>query len=366
MEERSMVRQNSFSRSLANDSKAGAYYTNLDMCKSIAGFYSFPEREEVCALEPSIGDGAAIKTVLSGCDNAYIFGVELQQEVARKTRESVEACLDADFLNGVKISHSSFTFCFSNPPYGEDVQKHERYERQFLDKMTPYLKAGARLVFVIPIYVLEEESFQRFFIARYSLDHVYKFREPEYSRFKQIAIMATKKHGNGYSKEELEALQTSLVGIEDLPTSYEGERLAVMPSKRDSISLFSTVKFDPESCDYVLRQSPALQTFGDRLQKPRYNGNEIKQPVIPLNNDMNYLLAIAGAGQGVAGTVEEQDIHLQRGCVKRVTSQDTTFDETGERGKIVERTYSAITLTILEQSGKVTRFGDKVEKGGDT
>ena len=124
------------------------------------------------------------------------------------------------------------------------------------------------------------------------------------------------------------------------------------------------MRFDPDSCDYVLRQSPALKAFGEKLKKPRYAGNEIKPPIIPLNNDMYYLLAISGAGQGLAGSIEEKDLHLQRGCVKRVTSQETQFDETGKSGKIIERSFSAITLTILEQSGKVTRFGDTV-KGGE-
>ncbi len=365
-EERDMVRQNSFSRSLANDSKAGAYYTNVEMCNSISTFFSFPEKEDVCALEPSIGDGAAIKAVMSNCSNAYIFGVELQTEVARKARESIEACLDADFLSGVRISHAAFSFCFSNPPYGEDVAKHERYERQFLDKLTPYLKAGARLVYVIPLYVLQEEAFMRFLLARFTVEHVYKFREPEFSKFKQVAIFATKKHGNGYLKEDLEKLVKAVEDIKDLPVSYEGEKIQVLPSRKEDISQFSTVRFDPDSCDYVLRQSPALKTFGERLRKPAYNGNEIKAPIIPLNNDMYYLLAISGAGQGLAGSVEEKDLHLQRGCVKRVTSQETQYDESGQSGKIVERTYSAITLTILEQSGKVTRFGDTVpEKGGN-
>lgn len=362
--ERDMVKQNSFSRSLANDAKAGAYYTDVEMCKSISTFFSFPE-DEVCCLEPSIGDGAAIKAVTADCTNARIFGVELQTKVAEKTRESIEACLDADFLNGIRVSHSVFTFCFSNPPYGEDFEKKERYERQFLDKMTPYLKAGARLAYVIPKYVLAEESFMRFLLARFTVNYVYKFREPVYSQFQQVVIFATKKHGNGYLKEELETLEKEVADVKDLPVAFEGEKLKVLPSKREEISQFSKVRFDPDGCHYILRQSPALKAFADKLQKPKYSGNEIKPPVIPLNNDMYYLLAISGAGQGIAGSVEDGDLHLQRGCVKRVTASETQYDVSGESGKIVERQYSAITLTILEQSGKVTRFGDNApEKGG--
>ena len=48
-----------FSRTVANEARLGAYYTDVSHCRSMSGLFKFPEGEKVCVLEPSIGDGAA-------------------------------------------------------------------------------------------------------------------------------------------------------------------------------------------------------------------------------------------------------------------------------------------------------------------
>ena len=60
--EAAIKKQSSFSRSLANDAKLGAYYTDISMCRRISHLLRFPDGE-VCCLEPSIGDGSAVAAV---------------------------------------------------------------------------------------------------------------------------------------------------------------------------------------------------------------------------------------------------------------------------------------------------------------
>ena len=56
-------KQSRFTRLKYNEAKMGAYYTDPQHCRYISRFLQFPEEDEVCCLEPSIGDGKAILTV---------------------------------------------------------------------------------------------------------------------------------------------------------------------------------------------------------------------------------------------------------------------------------------------------------------
>ena len=77
-------RKNNFSRNVANESKMGAYYTDLAHAKSIGEMLVFPEGEEVCCLDPAIGNGEAVLEVVKH-GNVKVFGVELNDAVAEQT-----------------------------------------------------------------------------------------------------------------------------------------------------------------------------------------------------------------------------------------------------------------------------------------
>lgn len=67
--------ESGFSRSLANHAKLGAYYTDVEHCRAMGKYLNFPHEEEVLCLEPSIGDGMAIRTVTGkeGGQHSYIW-----------------------------------------------------------------------------------------------------------------------------------------------------------------------------------------------------------------------------------------------------------------------------------------------------
>lgn len=68
-------KQNNFSRLLGNNLRMGAYYTDLEMSRRIGYLFQFPD-EEVCVLEPSAGDGEALKQALFEKRKSKIFAVE--------------------------------------------------------------------------------------------------------------------------------------------------------------------------------------------------------------------------------------------------------------------------------------------------
>ena len=112
-------------------------------------------------MEPAIGDAEAVRTV-TGREknkNIHIFGVELNSETAEAvlSADGVEECIWGDFLTDVLIGQGDFSFCFSNPPYGEIDGC--RLEVRFIKKIIPCLADGAVMVYVIPDYVAKEERF---------------------------------------------------------------------------------------------------------------------------------------------------------------------------------------------------------------
>ena len=198
-------RDGSFSRTTANEAsmgggKDGNFYTDLESCRSLSGLFKYPDGEEVSVLEPSIGNGAAVIACTKADENPNIriFGVELNQEVAKVTKErpEIEALLPCDFTNGVQIKNQAFSFCFGNPPYmtEDEGQFRERQEKIFLERVSDkYLKKGGILVWVIPYYVFADPAYIRLLMNRYDFIGAWKFRKEEYERWHQIVFVGRRR-----------------------------------------------------------------------------------------------------------------------------------------------------------------------------
>ena len=157
----SCYKENSFFQSAQNVRKLGAYYTDVDHCRRIGNLFDFDQAEEICVLEPSIGDGQAVFTVTGGRENCKIFGVELNRDTYTECLQDnpkFTAVLNEDFLKGVKISNNKFSFCFANPPYGESAEEKKRLEQLFLERIAGYMRNGGYLALVIPYGVFKEEK----------------------------------------------------------------------------------------------------------------------------------------------------------------------------------------------------------------
>lgn len=200
-----MAKQNSFSRSMANDEKLGAYFTDSNVCEMIGRYLDFPDGH-VNVMEPSVGDATALFSVLKGA--ASVKGAEITEkatenikEVAKKTKEFldittyaveinketygnlaekdvIDHLIRADFITGMKISNKTLNFCFSNPPYGMEPVKKERYEVMFLKKLSSTMKAWGVLCYVIPEYVItEDKAFKKEWVSRFITAGIYRFPE---------------------------------------------------------------------------------------------------------------------------------------------------------------------------------------------
>ncbi len=267
-------KQSEFSRKKFNDAKMGAYYTDVGHCRSISRFLQFPEDEEVCCLEPSIGDGRAV-LVVTGKDlgkrpDVKIFGVEINEETHRTVSrdEDIHVCLKADFLNDVIISHSAFSFMFMNPPYG--VQEDgERYELAFLKKAQPYLSKGAVAVVVVARYMAEQREFLAEWCGGFEPDHLYRFREKEYEKYQQVVLIGRKKGKYERNEEEEQRLYDMVSDQEKipaLPEEYKGECIVVPKSHEARISEFMTRVFHAGDAAECLRTSPLQEMVKEKIR----------------------------------------------------------------------------------------------------
>ena len=67
------------------------------------------------------------------------------------------------------------------------------------------------------------------------------------------------------------------------------------------------------------------------------------------NQGQLYLMAVSGAGQGMVGSLENRDLHLQRGIVKKA-EENNFYEENGQRYLSVQR-YTRINFNIIENDG---------------
>lgn len=352
-----MFKQNSFSRSLANDLKMGAYYTDVAHCKRIGNLFEFPE-EEVCVIEPSIGNAEAVLAVTRKSErpNIKLFGVELNPVTHRELEESkkVDYLLCADFLNGVKISHNCFSFCFANPPYGVAQDEHKRLETLFVDKVANYITVDGILALVIPYYVLTDEGFLKTFFKWFQPLSEFRFDDDVYAQFKQIVVIGMKRKSIGYLRSSYDDYFQRISNVEDFPylpkADEEVTRLKVRSSLETKIEYFTTLEFDAAKASEKLHTSPLYGIMKDKIFVPKYHSTKLGRPPVPLKKDFLYLCGISGGGQGLVGNEEMRDLHLQRGVVKT-----ETVEEMSEDGKeMIQRTYAKVSLNIIQNSGEIS------------
>lgn len=357
----------SFSRIRENEAKMGAYYTDVSHCKDIRKMFIFPDEEEVCVLEPGIGNGEAVITVTGARTNPNIkiFGVELNDEVADKCKENpyLTEVLKADFTNGVAIKKDCFSFAFGNPPYlserNEAGDKNIRLERVFLDKIVNYLKVGAILVWVIPYNAFCDMSYLRMWMRDFDTEAIYKFRESEFQKYHQIVIVGRKVRRRVNLASELDAFveHWNLRNLIELPSDLTPS-IVVNPSNEKDVDVFTTRLFDEEKAYAFLSKGIPLDiktAFDRRVSQKPFSGGVLGRPPIALKKDSKYLLVTSGFSDGIVGSVEDADIHMMRGVAEVVEdSRYNTADEEGELSSTVTvTTRTSASIRVIENSGTI-------------
>lgn len=345
----------SFTQTLHNQAKKGAYYTDTYHAELISNLVQFPDEDtEFTVLEPSIGDGSAVRAFVGNHSNGKIFGVELDRAAYEKINEekSVDYVINADFLEGVRITNNSFSCCFCNPPYGEYMQ--QRYESLFLKKLHNYLKTDGLLVFIVPaILPHADEKFCDNFTSMFNFLTAFRFHESEYRKYRQMVILGTKKKARSVNSEMRKTmfdLISDCENLELLPEKYEGAKIKVVPANEKDINIFSPTVVDEEDVLTFMKKSPLYSKLDNYRVGRLY---DIPRPPISPKKDHALLLASTGYTQGEIG--EEGQKHLQRGTIIPCTKE---YYEDTEKGGVVKtvKEYTQTCFVIVENNGQIHRM----------
>ena len=368
-----------FSRTVSNEQKMGAYYTDLAHCRDIAKMFKWPE-DEVCVLEPSIGDGSAVIEVTKAKERpgVKIYGVELNDTVAAQTakNEHISVCVKADFLEEITSRRDVFTFCFANPPYLNQTSDYgygkERTERRFLDKLGDYLKRGGILCWVVSVSTFSDPAHVRMWLRDYDTLAVFKFREPEFSKFHQLVAVGKRRTRGIVTDEDIQKFLDYWInsGLRDLPDDLTPQ-IPVMPSKQKSIDVFTTKIFRPELAmtwinEHGLGEDMA-QAFAEGITEKKYVPAALGRPPIPLKKDSEYLLLTSGFTDGLVGDEQKGTLHLMRGVAQvvdheRVVTSMDDDDMEEKASKIVVTSSTEIEVRIIETDGTIRLLGKEEKK----
>lgn len=366
-------RESRFSRSLANHAKAGAYYTDPEHCRAMNRFLSFPKEEEATCLDPSIGDGEALKAACGkeDGDGKKLFGIDLSKEAVRTAGSDplTEQVIEGDFLRDAIVSQKSFSFVFSNPPY-MTAEDGVRCEERFLERITPLLKTGGVLFYVIPYGQFTTPKLFLKLINRFEIVHAYRFREKEYQKFRQVVIMAVKRKANAnFTGTQRDAMIEGYLAEEDLPElpfDYDGERMEVPAGSASQVKSFTTSEFPAEEALAAMNDEKCLagetvrsyrQGVGARISAERWKGAKVGRPPIHPNKGSMYLLGICGAGTGKCGDEDAGTLHLERGVVKMIEEERRAESERqGAPDQIVVTRRAQVTYNVVESNGRITNL----------
>ena len=248
-----IIKQNTFSRTVFNDSKLGAYYTDPVHAAKIGRLFRL--QGECCVLEPSFGNAEALKAFLSQCERAdeagsvHTFGVELNRETFEQYKQEIEFPVCADFIGGIRASNRAFTLCFANPPYGVGGDDGStRLERLFIERIFQLMKTKGYLVLVVSLTTMNLDEFAKSLLARFKPVAFYRFDDEEFAKYKQVVFIGQKRASIGLYRKEYEEWMSANPGapLEDIPyiPKDPDTRMEVPVSLESEIELFTTKEFD--------------------------------------------------------------------------------------------------------------------------
>jgi predicted RNA methylase len=274
-------------------------------------------------LDPCCATGRAV-SVFNEVTNASIYGIELDEERARRANSQLDRLLQADALYGVRKSNDWAGVLFLNPPYGLTALK-ERLELVFVEKYAQCVTKGGVMILAINPSSLDEKMAAELKNSGYRpIVSIYDPDNEDYKNYKQFFIVLQridKKYRYGSSSEMLEAIANP-ISIEQAQAEPIDVALGSAPT------LFKEVDLPVWKLDELLSKSK-LDKRIEALMSPSSAGRtSIEAP----NEGQAALLLASGVLNQPIGD------WLMKGQVVKVSTQTEECDpETGEPTNVVAR-----------------------------
>jgi hypothetical protein len=321
----------------------GLFFATPDRVASLVAetvvFVGNPART-IPLLDPCAGEGRAA-AILSHAWGTTSYGVELDEDRARKAASCMHVCLQGSY-HRLAAEKGNFPILFLNPPY--DTSEDEdgtrtRQEVQFLRHATRWLAPGGLLIFVPPRRIVDRSDFATIMSKSYKNAVTYDFPEPEKEAFDQVVVLAQKTDANSWGQApqtaNLYALGTNPYRI-------------ILPHQ-EAPKVFRLTAFDPEAS----RPTAADGVYGgahwDLLVGDR--GCQLERPLVRPRPGHLALLLAAGELNGT----ELSGGKLLKGASEKVTSETT--EEQGDKTVTIVRERIVSRLAILDlKSGDWERW----------
>ncbi|MFW7343939.1 DUF6094 domain-containing protein [Pollutimonas sp. H1-120] len=209
-----------FPRLARNFAKNGYYPTDEATLERTLNALA-PSDGPMCILDPCAGEGVAIAEAAHalGREHVTAYAVEYDQERANHARRLVDRCIHGDLMDTL-ITRQCFGLLWLNPPYGDlardangnmgyEGRGRARLEKLFYQKTLPQLQYGGVLVFIIPVYVLDQEMVG--WLTRHFTDlSVYRAVD---TQFKQVVVFGRRVRQRELAGDDAKSIRTRLLQV---------------------------------------------------------------------------------------------------------------------------------------------------------
>ena len=326
---------------LMNRIKMGYFPTDLEHIRLIKQAVNFP-KTQVNILDPCCGEGLALKALAEN-ENADTYGIELDESRGHTAQKNLDRVGLGSFF-GSSVPPGRFHALLLNPPYlscpGDGGSR--RMERAFLADTLPLLMKGGLLIYIIP-YHRANESVCRILSSYYKNLSVYRFRDSEFKKYKQIVFFGIRTERRTADKtaamiEQLCLLPDKIPLIDTLPAG-----LYSLPEKETEISHFRGSVFDVEALAEQLKSSDSLDILfeSSRLE------NRTRNPLLPLNLSQ---IGLVGASGLMNGLVDCEHPHVIKGRIVREKKQKNIPTDREGVTQISEVESNKIIFNILTEN----------------
>jgi hypothetical protein len=340
--------------------------------KTKLGFFPLPTAEaerlrnrlafagEFSAVDPCVGDGVAFTSLLTG-SQACRYGIEIDANRAEQAKALGIETLQANTID-VRCLAESVSLLYLNPPYDLEVGQtnNQRLELVFLEHTYRWLRPGGILVLVIP--QSQVKSCARILGEHFWDLNVYRLTEPASVRYKQVAVLATRRKRHQYLRDSalLESVRwlEMLASKSDLPTLTDSPAVHYDVPASGPIVLTNTGVPLDEVEDLLLDSAAYRQASRILLPQQR----DVRgRPLTPLHGGHVGLLCTAGMLNGVFGEGENRHIAHWRS----VKFTDHWEEEEEDGTKILhDRERFSHELTLVFADGKTQTLTHEKKEGG--
>jgi hypothetical protein len=338
---------------LAAQAKMGYYPTPENVTSIIARYLKRQREGLIRILDPCAGEGTAI-SVIGEHLKAETYGIELDIERGAKAKEILTKCIVTDYQN-TRISHSSFSLLWLNPPYDweareTELEKSERLERTFLRDCIPYLSSRGILVYLIPQRRLDGHI-ARMLSYRFSDIAIYRFPEEEYRAFRQLVIFGILKKSPEKDDTVAEYLkkcgeQKAIVPYlpQDPPRIYE---VSLSPVKAGFV--FRSKDIDPKELSQEILEHGVFPQLKE-LTTPLRMIEKIK-PIMPLRHGHLAQILACGLMNGVVWDKGKRNPILVKGITKKEVKHSVEIE--GDLERHIDRDQIRILIRAFNRRGEL-------------